>query len=193
MWKDLLTSYDGNAITYDTIGNPLTYHDGTTFTWQNGRELAAVTKNGVTTNYVYNADGGRHTKTVGGVVTQYVTVDGVLYVESTGSNTLVYYYDDNGTPYAFTHNNVKYYYEYNLMGDVIGLFDSTGTRVVQYTYTPYGALASMTDSTATGVGTLNPIRYRGYYYDAETGFYYCNTRYYDPEIGRWINADSLYK
>ena len=193
VWKDLLTAYDGNPITYDTIGNPLTYHDGTTFTWQNGRELAAVTKNGVTTSYVYNADGGRHTKTVGGVVTQYITVDGVLYGEKTGNNTLVYYYDDKGVPYAFTHNNVKYYYEYNIQGDVIGLFDSTGARVVQYTYTPYGALASMTDSTATGVGTLNPIRYRGYYYDAETGFYYCNTRYYDPEIGRWINADSLYK
>ena len=117
----------------------------------------------------------------------------VDYGEKTGNNTLVSYYDDKGVPYAFTHNNVKYYYEYNIQGDVIGLFDSTGARVVQYTYTPYGALASMTDSTATGVGTLNPIRYRGYYYDTETGFYYCNSRYYDPEIGRWINADSLYK
>ena len=161
------------------------------FTWQNGRELAMVEKNGVVTSYVYNADGGRHAKTVGGVVTQYITIDGVLYGEKTGNNTLVYYYDDKGVPYAFTYNNVKYYYEYNLMGDVIGLFDNTGNRVVRYYYTPYGALQSMVDNTTAGIGSINPIRYRGYYYDVETGFYYCGSRYYDPEIGRWINADSI--
>ena len=189
VWKDLLTAYDGQTITYDDIGNPLAYLNGMTFTWQNGRELTTMTKNGVTTTYAYNADGGRYTKTVGDTVTQYYYLGGKLYAETTGNNTIVYLYDETGTPYAFTLNGTKYYYEYNLMGDVIGLFDNTGTRVVRYYYTPYGDLASMVDNTTTGVGSINPIRYRGYYYDTETGFYYCGSRYYDPEIGRWINAD----
>ena len=79
----------------------------------------------------------------------------------------------------------------DLMGDVIGLFDSTDARVVQYTYDPWGKLLSITSTAATTIGALNPIRYRGYYYDAETGLYYVSSRYYDPEIGRWINADSI--
>ena len=57
----------------------------------------------------------------------------------------------------------------DLTGDVIGLFDSTGTRVVQYTYDPWGKLLSITSTAATTIGALNPIRYRGYYYDTETG------------------------
>mgnify|MGYP003510303483 CR=1 FL=1 len=81
------------------------------------------------------------------------------------------------------------YYNLNLQGDVIGIFDSTGTEVVQYTYDEWGKVLSVTGTLASTIGQTNPIRYRGYYYDAETGFYLTGTRYYDPEIGRFINAD----
>ena len=65
------------------------------------------------------------------------------------------------------------------------LVNASGTRVAAYTYDPYGKVL-----TATGtMASVNPLRYRGYYYDTETGFYYVSSRYYDPEIGRWINAD----
>ena len=74
---------------------------------------------------------------------------------------------------------------------MIGLADANGNTVVSYTYDPWGKLLSISDSTSTGIGTLNPFRYRGYYYDTETGLYYVSSRYYDPEIGRWINVDSL--
>ena len=57
VWRDLLTAYNGQTITYDAIGNPLTYRDGMSFTWQNGRQLATATKNGVTASYLYNANG----------------------------------------------------------------------------------------------------------------------------------------
>ncbi|MGI6745870.1 MAG: RHS repeat-associated core domain-containing protein [Acutalibacteraceae bacterium] len=77
----------------------------------------------------------------------------------------------------------------NVQGDVIGIYDSTGTVVVEYTYDAWGKPNSVTGSLASTIGVINPLRYRGYYYDDETGFYYLQSRYYDPEVGRFINAD----
>ena len=82
---------------------------------------------------------------------------------------------------------VMAYYKYNLQGDVVGLYNTSGQEFVTYTYDPWGKPLS-----ATGISPLliaNPFRYRGYVYDDDTGLYYCNSRYYDPETGRWINAD----
>ena len=84
----------------------------------------------------------------------------------------------------------RYYYILNLQGDVIGILDSAGTQVVSYTYDAWGNLLSTTGTLADTVGQINPIRYRGYYYDAETEFYFLNSRYYDPQTGRFINADA---
>ena len=78
---------------------------------------------------------------------------------------------------------------YNPQGDVIGLFDDDLDVVVEYAYDSWGNLVSMTDNSDDGIGNINPFRYRGYYYDSETGMYYLNSRYYHPEIGRFINAD----
>ena len=89
-------------------------------------------------------------------------------------------------------NNKFYYYIYNLQGDVIALADaSTGKLVVTYTYDAWGKLVEFEDTTANSVGTQNPFRYRGYYYDTETKLYYLQTRYYDPDTGRFINADAF--
>ena len=71
----------------------------------------------------------------------------------------------------------------------MGIFDSTGAKVVEYTYSAWGELLSMTGTQAATVGNANPIRYRGYYYDQETGYYYLQSRYYDPETQRFLNAD----
>ena len=73
-WGDLLTAYDGDSITYDTVGNPLTYRGGMVFTWT-GRELTGAAVNGQNISYAYNADGMRTKKTIGSTVTYY-TVDG---------------------------------------------------------------------------------------------------------------------
>ncbi|MBR4858835.1 MAG: RHS repeat-associated core domain-containing protein [Clostridia bacterium] len=79
----------------------------------------------------------------------------------------------------------------NLQGDVERIYDATGEIVVTYFYDAWGKLISIEDDTTNNIGTKNPLRYRGYYYDTETGFYYLQSRYYDPEICRFINADSL--
>ena len=114
---------------------------------------------------------------------------------ATGDDLLVFLYDDKGTPYGmFTVlDGVQQYffYLYNAQGDVIAIIDDYAERVVNYEYSAWGELLSVTGSKADTVGTLNPFRYRGYCYDTETGFYYVSSRYYDPAVGRWINADGL--
>jgi RHS repeat-associated protein len=82
--------------------------------------------------------------------------------------------------------SAPYYYILNLQGDVLYLVNTSGVAVASYTYDPYGSILSSTGSLAN----VNPLRYRGYYYDGESGFYYLQSRYYDPALGRFINADS---
>lgn len=72
---------------------------------------------------------------------------------------------------------------------MVGIYNNTGDKVVEYTYSAWGEVLSITGSMATTIGQINPIRYRGYYYDTETEWYYLQSRYYDPQIGRFINAD----
>jgi len=110
--------------------------------------------------------------------------------DGTTTKTLDFTYDNVGMPYSLIYNNgtttTTYYYITNLQGDVMYLVDSSGNEVAAYDYDPYGKIISATGDLAG----INPLRYRGYYYDSETGFYYLQSRYYDPEICRFINADS---
>ena len=89
------------------------------------------------------------------------------------------------------YNGANYYYIRYGQNDIIGILDSTGTQVVSYQYDTWGKLLGISGSQASGVGTLNPFRYRGYYYDTETGLYYLQSRYYDPNTGRYLNADGM--
>jgi len=87
------------------------------------------------------------------------------------------------------YNGTDYYYIRNLQGDVTGIYNYVGSVVVKYAYDAWGKIISVTGSMTNTLGKLNPFRYRSYIYDEETGFYYLQSRYYDPEIGRFINAD----
>ena len=189
VWKDKLLTYDGGeTITYDNIGNPLTYN-GYTFTWQKGRQLASASGNGDTITYKYGADGLRTQKTVNGVTTEYTYASGLLVSQTDGTNTLNFSYTADGTPRTVKFNNTTYYYIYNLQGDVQSIVHANGGAVVEYVYDTWGNLISATGTLASTLGTLNPFRYRGYVYDTETGFYYLTTRYYDPATCRFLNAD----
>lgn len=187
-WKDLLTAYDGETITYDNSGNPISYYNGIRWalTWDNGRSLTRAVSTSTTVDFTYDLSGLRTSKTVGGVEHNYLYAGGKLMRESYGSNTLDFFYDANGTPYALKYNGTVYYYVTNLQGDVVQIVDASGNSVASYEYDPYGKVISATGTLAE----VNPIRYRGYYYDNETGLYYLQSRYYDPAIGRFVNADS---
>lgn len=192
-WKDKLTAFNDTAITYDEIGNPLSYRDGFQFTWQNGRRLATVTKGTNSISYSYNVNGLRTMKNVNGTVTEYYWMGDTLLGERTGNEYIYYLYDESGIPYGILLKNgsslTYYYYIYNLQGDVIGILDANGIQVVSYEYGPWGDILFVTGSKASTIGQKNPIRYRGYYYDAETGFYYLRSRYYDVVTYRFLNAD----
>ena len=186
-WGDLMTTYDGNWIHYDGVGNPDT--DGTwDYTWRNGRELASMTDGSTTWTFTYNADGIRTKKTNGTTVYKYTYNGSTLTQLDVATNRLFFVYDGT-SPTAVVFNNTTYYYVTNLQGDIIAILNGSGTKVVEYTYDAWGNILSTTGTLASTLGVLNPLRYRGYVYDSETGLYYVSSRYYDPEIGRWINAD----
>ena len=199
-WKDKLTSYDGQAITYDEIGNPLSYR-GYTLTWQNGRQLATLSGNGVTASYTYDVDGLRTSKTVNGVKHEYYYVGNTLQYEKFGTTELWFFYDADGNPSGVRYKNgsttTDYYFVCNWRGDVIRIYDGAGAVVANYNYDAWGSVISVTDANgaaitdSTHIANVNPLRYRGYYFDSETGLYYLRSRYYDPAVKRFINADTL--
>lgn len=183
-WKDKLTSYNGKTITYDAQGNPTNYM-GTTLVWEKGRQL----KKFGTNTYTYNNEGIRTSKTVGGVKHTYV-LDGTNIVKETwGSNTLIPLYDLDGTVCGINYNGTAYYFYKNLQGDVIAITDCTGATVARYTYDAWGKCTIVSDLSGVDIATINPFRYRSYYYDAEIELYYLQSRYYDAGVGRFINAD----
>ncbi|MGY0374233.1 RHS repeat-associated core domain-containing protein [Clostridium sp. JNZ J1-5] len=196
-WKDKLTNFNGKEITYDAIGNPLTY-DGYTFTWEQGRQLLGINGNSKDISFKYNVDGIRTEKTVNGVTTKYHLVGDRVTFEENGTDKIYYTYDSAGqlismnlTSSSTPSINGEYYYIRNAQGDIIGLYDKNGTQVVSYTYDSWGKLISIDGSLKDSVGVKNPYRYRGYRYDTETGLYYLQSRYYSLEWGRFINADGI--
>ena len=188
-WKDKLTSFnDGTAkpITYDAIGNPLTYN-GYTYTWEEGRQLATMSGNGNTIVYKYNDSGIRTQKTVNGVITNYHLVGDKVTFETNGTDNIYYTYDSSDTLVSMNLNGVEYYYIRNAQGDIIALHDNKGVEAVNYSYDSWGKLISTTGDLTVGV--KNPYRYRGYRYDTETSLYYLQSRYYNADWGRFVNGD----
>ena len=184
-WRDLLTAYGGGSITYSG-GNPTKYYDGSTFTWTQGRRLATAKVGSTNISYTYDMAGVRSSKTVGSTKYDFTTLSGLVIRQTGGGKTIDFVYDENNQPLAMKYNNTLYYYVLNAQGDVVRIVNSSRSVVASYTYDPWGKIISSSGTLAD----INPLRYRGYYYDAETGFYYLQSRYYDPEIGRFINADS---
>ena len=186
-WKDLLTAYDGESITYDDSGNPTSYYNGTRWemNWDNGRSLVRAVSSGVAIDFTYDSSGVRKSKTINGIEHKYLYAGGKLLRESFDDNVLDFFYDADGAPYALKYNGIIYYYVTNMQGDVVQIIDTSGNCVASYEYDPYGKEISATGS----MSEINPLCYRGYYYDRDCSLYYLQSRYYDPAIGRFLNAD----
>ena len=214
-WPDLLTSVTANGTTKDVLyegqtqtsdlpssGNPVTYYNGKdyTFTWTKGRQLASATVDGKQVSYTYDMSGVRTSKTVNGTTYNYTTLSGKVMRQQWDGKTLEFVYDDGNQPFAMIYNDgstsTLYYYVLNAQGDVIALLNANGTLAASYNYGAWGNYSvhdkdGKKNTSASFIGHINPLRYRGYYYDAETGFYYLQSRYYDPAICRFINADTF--
>ena len=208
-WPDLLTSVTANGMTKDILyegqsrtsdlpssGNPVTYYNGRDyhFDWSKGRQLTEAVVGGQTVKYAYDMAGVRSSKQVGDTTYTYTTLSGKVMRQQWGNKSLEFVYDDGNQPFAmiYKHGSAAelYYYLVNAQGDVAAILDSSGTMVASYNYDAWGS-CTVYNSSDAAIGDLNPLRYRGYYYDAETGFYYLQSRYYDPAICRFINADTF--
>ena len=214
-WPDLLTSVTANGTTKDVLyegqtqtsdlpssGNPVTYYNGKdySFTWTKGRQLASATVDGKQVSYTYDMSGVRNSKTVNGTTYNYTTLSGKVMRQQWGNKSLEFIYDDGNQPFAMIYNDgstsTLYYYVLNAQGDVIALLNADGTLAASYNYGAWGNYSvhgadGKKTTDATFIGHINPLRYRGYYYDRETRLYYLQSRYYDFANCRFINADTF--
>ena len=207
-WNDLLTAYDGQKIAYEgqtynssrnsvsgTVisGNPVSYYNGTRWSmeWSDGNRLVEANSNKADVTYTYDRNGLRTTKTVDGVTYHYAYAGDKLVWQEWDGNEFFFFYDNEGAPVGFWYHpasgsNVTGYYMTTQQGDITRIEDVNGNVLATYEYDAWGKLISSSGSLAE----INPLRYRGYYYDTETELYYLSNRYYDPKVSRFINADS---
>ena len=185
------------AVLFVFMGNPTKYK-GNTFNWEQGRKLASGTMNGNNFAYNYDGNGMRYEKKVNGVKTNYYYDGSQLLMESKNGSRIWYIYGVMGIEGMIVESGWQdsiYYFDKNVLGDIVAIRDINGNIVATYEYDAWGNCTVHNeyggiDYSATSIGNINPFRYRGYYYDTETGFYYLQTRYYDPTICRFINADN---
>ncbi len=190
-WKDQLTAFDGTAITYDAAGNPTSYL-GKTLTWSRGRLLTKYVSGSKTVDMQYDAKGIRIGKTrkVVSTTTNCTYIydnSGKLRTEIDGNTTRNYIYGQDGVV-GYEENGVHFMYRKNFFGDIVAIYQGA-TKIVEYSYDAWGNCTIVSDY--NGYGARNPFRYRGYYFDNDLGMYYLTTRYYDPQTGRFINADTI--
>ena len=198
------------------MGNPTTYR-GKTLKWGHLRNLekfnVATDASGNETAqvlYTYNSSGIRTSKTTSNSTTKFVLSGNKILSQNTNGTNIYFQYGVDGL-IGFNYDNLKqYYYKKNAQGDIIGIYDENYTEIVKYVYDAWGnhicriltsfgtfeQIDSTKEYTTTEqnyilIANTNPFRYRGYYYDTETGLYYLNSRYYDPELGRFINSDDI--
>ena len=174
------------------MGNPTTYR-GKALTFTRCHLVSSFDG----TAFVYDGDGNRVKKTLqSGTATEYFYADGTLYKEKFGVDTILYYRDEDGKICSIMYDSAPYILRKNAQGDVIALCDSKGEVVARYVYDAWGNHKVLnpdgTENTSAGfIGNINPIRYRGYYYDKDLGLYWLKTRFYDPQTGRFISPDSV--
>lgn len=190
-WRDRLLSYDGQACVYDTYGRPTTYR-GNALVWNAKGTLASFGA----TSYAYDRDGLRTGKTVAGVTTTYIR-HGMQLLKSTKGNEEIHFRYLGDELVGFGLSGKEYLYGKNAQGDIVALIDADTLAILaRYVYDAWGNPKVLnpdgTENTSSSfVGHKNPFRYRGYFFDEETGLYYLNARYYDPQVGRFISPDSL--
>ena len=189
-WKDLLTSYNGQSITYDKQGNPTNYL-GHALTWEKGRQLKSFDGH----TYIYNADGIRTSKTINGIEHNYI-LDGIKilkesWTEGNCNHFIVPTYDNESAVCGIIYDATPYYFVKNLQGDIIEIVNANGITVVRYAYDAWGVPTIEFDNSNCSISTINPFLYRSYYYDHDIQMYYLQSRYYDAKVSRFINADDI--
>ena len=191
--KDRLISIGEDTITYNSANVllPNTYRNNRLIF--EGKRLIRFITNSEHFDYEYN-DAGIRTRKVNtyGLGHNFIYEGNKLINDKTNDYELDFLYDENDILYGFIKDKKSiYYYIRDVLGNILGITDSFGALIVKYNLDAFGKLISITGSSANTIGKINPFRYKGYYYDEETHFYYLISRYYDPETGRFISPDSI--
>ena len=175
------TAYGGTQPLRRVVLFVFASYQGNTFTWTQGRKLASGAMNNNSFQYSYDGNGMRYKKVVNGTTTEYYYNGTQLLAEynRTTKEMKYYFYDQTGIA-GMIYNGSYYYFDKNTLGDVIAIRDAYGDVIAKYKYDAWGNVLQETNLYNSGMASKNPFRYRGYYYDSETGFYYLQTR-------SWIN------
>ncbi|AMP20981.1 hypothetical protein AZF37_07235 [endosymbiont 'TC1' of Trimyema compressum] len=184
----MLVKYDGETLTYDEIGNVLVFGNKEHIRKQ-GRRLASFKQDNQSTVYNYDADGIRTSKKVDSEVTEYATSNGEVVGQKTNNSIIIFNRGYTGDLISMVKDGDTYHYKLNAQNDVEGILDNNGKEVVSYVYDSWGNIKEISGELKDTIGIENPLRYRSYFYDEESGYYYLQQRYYNPEIGRFINGD----
>lgn len=185
VWKDKLVKVGSQTISYDDQGNPTSYL-GHNLTWEKGRQLKKFDN----IEYTYNANGIRTSKKVNGVLHTYILDGTKILKETWGAHTLIPLYDNEDSVCGIIYDGTAYYFYKNQQGDIIEITDSSANVVARYSYDAWGVPTIQSDTSGCSLATVNPFRYREYYYDAEIGMYYLQSRYYNPIVSRFVNVDN---
>ncbi len=197
--RDRLISFDGKIFEYDDMGRPTMYKNNE-LEWNNkGQLLLYINENLDEFEYRYDSNGVRNKKIINGKETIYITNGTQIMQMKNDNGKFIFHYILNklvGFEYTSNSGTREYLYIRNIQGDITSIIDTEGNIICTYTYDGYGNHIVLDengkeDTSLTSIGHLNPFRYRGYYFDEESGLYYLNSRYYDPETGRFISPDVL--
>jgi len=193
---DRMINFENEQISYDELGNP-TNIGSKTLSWENAKELKRYidSDSNLTITYEYDSEGHRIQKNVNGVIRKYYLEEDNIVFETIDNKYIYYVRDSKGSLIGFVYNGSLYYYIKNNFNDIIGITNESFEKIVNYRYDSWGKIISITDGEGNeivddnNIGLINPFRYRSYYYDNETNWYYLNSRYYNPVWGRFVNAD----
>lgn len=194
-WEDQLTKFNNEEITYDLSGNPLTIGENKVLTWENGHELSKIQIENDIIQYKYDKNGVRCGKIINDKEIHFYTENNQVIFETFDNQVLYFLREATGDLIGFVYNDIVYYYLKNDREDILGILDSNYNPIVYYEYDAYGNIISVKNANGQAIedenhiGHINPFRYHSYYYDCETGFYYLNSRYYNPLWGRFLNPD----
>jgi len=194
--NQLVSASDGSSYLYDANGSLTSKSVGgqtTRYTWDGYNRLTRIDfADGSHAAYTYDADGRRLSKRERSGQMLYFIYEGLNLVQelnAAGGVIASYVYDRLDQPISMTRDNTTYYYLYDHLGNVVGLSDGANSLVATYRYDPWGNLIATGGSNPA---LLNPFRFTGREWDAESGLYYYRARYYDPQIGRFLSQDPLH-
>ena len=197
----MLKEYDGNLITYDNQNRMISYTTTTNskqFVWDN-RNMVQYAYNGTTLTFLYDTNGIRTNKIIEGnnqtIEIKYITNGNKIIKETRSNGIELTYLHFNNEIVGFIYNNDYYMFYKNITGDIVAILNNNNV-VARYKYDAWGNHTvynpdGTINTNSTFIGNINPIRYKTYYYDQETQLFYCNSRYYSPELCRWISPDSI--